>query len=58
MTINIFVLKGDLNEKNRSGAFFVGYILNCHINKIRSVPLCVESVLDRSSWSRYGTLFT
>ena len=29
MTINIFVLKGDLNGKNRSGAFlfFVGYIL-------------------------------
>ena len=26
MTINIFVLKGDLNGENRSGAFFfVGY---------------------------------
>ena len=59
MTINIFVLKGDLNGENRSDAFlFLSGILNCHINKIRSVPLCVASVLDRSSWSRYGTLFT
>ena len=34
MTINIFVLKGDLNGENRSGAFlFLSGILNKFMNR-------------------------
>ena len=50
MTINIFVLKGDLNGENRSGAvFFVGYNFKCKIvNMFCSPVLSFSLVLKRT----------
>ena len=48
MTINIFLLKGDLNKENRSGAF-----LFCRVYVIHQITP-VDSVYSSFAWVKTG----
>ena len=51
MTINIFVLKGELNGKNRSGAFL--FLSRIYLNCSQKISLIISHILLTSDSFNY-----